>query len=209
MFTVAFAAAILSGPLNTPTSLPVESTVRIIHRRGDSAGVGSGTVVGLRDGKSIIITAGHVCPNPGVKIIVTADGKDYVARWLGASATDDLAAIEVDATLPVAPLATVPPPPGSPLRQVGYSARWLLPFPRDGTATSSGFVQFNGGGLFGNRSILFAAIPVRSGDSGSGVFNAAGELVGVCSCGSIPARDELAVPIIEVRKFLDGLGDGR
>ncbi len=200
MFTIAFAAAILNPSPTAP--LPVASTVRIIHNRGTTAGIGSGTVVAHRGEHSTIVTAAHVCPSAGVKIIVTAGGVDYVGRWLGASAADDLAALEVDASLPVAPLATSPPAPGSPLRQVGYSGRWFLPFPREGATESTGPATFDNP----PRTQLFAAIPVRFGDSGSGVFNVRGELVGVCSRGTLPPRVEVAVPVGEVVRFLDGLG---
>lgn len=142
---------------------------------------GSGTVIGIGEnvkgnGKlGAVITCRHVAPKAGTyKLHFPKTGKVIDAQWLCASRADggsnapDLALLvfSADDTTPCLKVAENEPAKGEDIWQVGYPQGRG---PRDQHGKYSGSQ---------GRSVG-ATIRAIPGDSGSGMFNAKGELVGV------------------------------
>ena len=140
-----------------------------------AAGQGSGTVVGPRrpDGRWDVLTAHHVSGGqdctltlPGgqvLDLVPVACDRTGDLCWMATRRTD------ID-YLPAAPLATRTPAPGEKVWQCGYGVgcRWLV---REG--------QVGPARIVAPERIHLANIVIASGDSGAGVFDAEGALVGV------------------------------
>ena len=135
---------------------------------------GSGVVWHVADGKALVVTNKHVCPQAldGINVHFR-DGKKLVARWISADGTADLAMLEIaaDASTKFVPVASAPPARGAPLWQIGYSnggdpkqGQWL---------GAAGFRRYSG-------NVYGASILVQPGDSGSGVYSQEeGRLIGL------------------------------
>lgn len=135
-----------------------------------AAGLGSGVVVAHEAGWSLILTNNHVCPEVGKTVKVGHNWKRYDA-WVACSDKDlDLAALMVRAPLPAARIATDKPKAGAELWQYGFGLQ--LPCRKSGKATDN-YQTAQG------RPTHFTTIDTESGDSGSGVIDARGHVVGV------------------------------
>ncbi len=180
--------------------------VVVDHGNGTTAH-GSGTPVWSEGGKTTILTNSHVVPaaDKDRPISIMVDGKTYPARYLeGSQVLDtgpnsikvlgpDLALLEIDVEIGYVELADSVPPVDSQVWQFGFGGVR----PGQGPTTKSGFVSNSNHYV---DPILTSTIASVNGDSGSGIFNTAGELCGVTWGGS---RGEcFAVEIVTVRQFL-------
>lgn len=151
-------------PGDCPTKCPVDpkrSTVRVdLGNHG-----GSGTVFWSEGGVSLVLTNKHVAICDG-GVTVTHDGKIYPATRGGYCSDGDLGIIWVKAELPAVELAANDPAPDEHIRF------W-------GRTTSFGEGRVTGSMPFIGCPTITGNHPLASGDSGSGVFNDKGELVGV------------------------------
>jgi S1-C subfamily serine protease len=213
-------AAVLAvaGTVCAAQTKPVDSCVRVVAYLDDETDCpGSGTVVDSYRGKSLILTNRHVVSDkdaipPGVEYDVFAKGNVYEARLKAYSKYNDLALLEVDAELPVVRLSEKPPEFGDTVYE------WGFPHGRRQKAQSGEY--FNYGAIFTNDmrwggyrqgmktdrqgryyggDVEGVRVPGTRGKSGSGVFNAAGELVGVVWGGR---GHDVVVGYKEVRDFL-------
>lgn len=169
---------------------------------------GSGTVIACEGGRSLVLTNAHVVPTAEGRVTVSAGGRAYRAKYLAGSKVTtwdngdgtggmeidgpDLALLTVEAEFPAAELAETAPGKGAALRQWGFAGRGASEGPR----VKSGRVTDPAG--------LWGTLDQRPGDSGAGLFDDAGRLVGV-SHGRPAAEGEVgvvAVPLGAVRKFL-------
>lgn len=185
----------------TVCAAPVDSCVRVVAYVGEDVdNPGSGTVVASSRGKSLVLTNRHVVSERGVPFSeieydVFAKGNVYEARLKAWSKTDDLALLEVDADLPVAKVADKAPEFG----QTVYE--WGFPRGRRQKAQSGPYQQYDGvyrnemhwggyrpgvktyqgehGPEYAGGVVQAVGVPGTRGKSGAGVFNKAGELVGV------------------------------
>ncbi len=179
--------------------------VKINERSGAA---GSGTPVAVEGGKTLVLTNAHVVPRhyANLPITVTAAGKTYPARYVDGAVVrptkpgfievegTDLCILEIDADIGGVKIADADPAVGSDVWQYGYGGTQ----PGDRPTTKSGVVVANDY----NQPTLTSTLSSVSGDSGSGVFNAAGELVGVTWGGGDGTHH--GVPVREVKKFLGG-----
>lgn len=174
---------------------PDASEVRVRHDAGQFVDSGSGTVVWSEKGISRVLTACHVVPDDRW-IKVEHAGKSYPARRLAWDPALDLACVEVDATLPVAPVAKAGPAIGQTLDQWGHPKASVPAVHKTGAVV--GFVRMSG------YDRLMTTTPVQGGDSGCGVFDGDGRLVGVCIAlaGFPGGQHEQCVALADVRKFL-------
>src|SRR5438067_4408339 len=215
----AFAAAFLIGSpvaaagaevaavvVGKPAADPARSTV-FVHRDlgGGRSRSGTGTVVACEGGKSLVLTNAHVADDPDGAYTVTHAGTAYPATYVAGSTvsqsdTDsmrvdgpDLALLSVGATLPAATIASDAPRPGDRVRLWGFGRR----------SAGEGAVEKAGRALDAAGYVeptFVSTTDTASGDSGSGVFNDAGELVAVHWGGG--DQGAYAVPLGAVRSFL-------
>ena len=141
-------------------------------REGDGKGFagGSATLVGIADGRGLLLSAGHIFENGGrgADVTFTTARGTWLARVLKCSQQPDIAVLEIDNP----PAVTTPP-------CVRVARR------EDGPFVCAGF-PWNGGGklytsrgafLGNDRGRLTLGCRVISGYSGGAVFNRHGEWV--------------------------------
>ncbi len=164
MRLAAFVALVFTMPVSAVDPSP--SCVSVIRRDG----AGSGTVVQSSTGRSLVITCRHVCPDAGkVWVVASVDGKQkrLEARWLGVSATHDLALLSVDTALTAATIADANPDIGDTVTHYGRAS-----------GPQSGLVSEHK--VYADRTVdIQTEMLAVQGDSGAGVFNAKGHLFGV------------------------------
>lgn len=166
-------ASVFLIALAAPAPADEKASVRVEHHAGFSVGVGTGTVVAVEDGVALIVTNRHVCPSPAAVVVVWPDGHRAFARWLGVDAQADLCALEAVAPkdCPACPPAASEPRPGEAVAFYGYRGGFR-PLKRLGA-----FLGF--GGFAGSDPVYMVGVPSAPGDSGAGLVNEKGELVGV------------------------------
>jgi S1-C subfamily serine protease len=156
--------------------------------------VGSGTPVKVEGGKTFILTNAHVVARGPTQVSVrTTDGKVYAGRVVRTSGRPDvdLALVAVDADLGAAPVAAATPAPGTGVWMWGYGGGPDVPPMKAGSVVVNRFVE----------PTMTATLTAVSGDSGAGVFDTRGHLVGV-NCATGAGYGCHAVPLPEVRAFL-------
>lgn len=168
-------------------------------------GVGSGTPIVCEGGKTLVLTNAHVARQDRTTFTVYAGSKAYKAKRVDGSTVRniapslididgvDLAVVEVNAELGAVTVASHAPAIGDAVFEWGFGIVQPdgTPARRSGTVVSNPF----------STPTLTSTINCVSGDSGSGVFNTNGELVGV-SHGAGAGYAHHAVPLSEVRRFL-------
>ena len=147
------------------------------------SGAGSGVVISS-DG--YILTCAHVVDGAS-NITVTVDGQDYTATLVGEDTTSDIAVIKIDAT-GLTP-ATVGDSDGL---KVGESVMAVgNPLGELGGTVTSGIVSalnrsvsIQGSSSVNTMSLIQMDASVSPGNSGGGLFNMNGELVGIVNAKS-------------------------
>jgi S1-C subfamily serine protease len=191
------------APTQTTSNLRqdvIAASVKVQNQLRQGSVSVSGTIVGkTSDGKYyLVLTCKHLFEQGvnALNVIVPDTGKRYPAQWYGADERADLAILLIPAQdeLPTLRLGERTPAFGAKVWQVGYP-RGQGPIPREGVYLGS---------LDGDDVYRMTVAP---GDSGSGVFSTAGELIGVVIAG-IPEgpqqelRTALAVPLPAIREFV-------
>jgi S1-C subfamily serine protease len=203
----AFAAPADAEP-ETATD-PKASSVLVQRDMGNGTGqAGTGTVIASENGKCLVLSNAHVVENDARPLFVRKGAKVYPATFVASSRVvptgpgsihvegPDLALVVIDADLPAVKIADARPAPGARLRQFGYGGR------RPGDEPS-----FKEGKVTANRyanDYLTGTLVSQSGDSGSGLFNDQGELVGVTWGGTLadPTAHVMAVPLPVVKVYV-------
>ena len=164
-----------------PSSDPLRTAVRIEVPDAGGVQFGSGTVIASRPGRSVVLSCGHVFKNhrPGGAITIyswaSGSPRPYPARLITADAVREVGLLEVDTPdpLPFSRLAPLDPglARGDAVQSVG-SADQAAP-----TKQNHRVLDLD---LFtGPSTVACSGQPVE-GRSGGGLFDARGELVGVC-----------------------------
>lgn len=196
---------------STNTDALIAATVRLSIEDPDGKSTGTGTIVDAREGKALVLTCGHLfrssngkgaieialfTPGPdGAELRTTAEGTliDYdLDRDLA------LVCFAPDAQVAVAPVAR-----SADAMQVGHAATSVgcengaNPTPWATQITAIDRYQ-------GTPNIEAARAPVE-GRSGGGLFNAAGELVGVCNAADPQLDEGLYASLPSIHAKLDAL----
>lgn len=141
---------------------------------------GSGVVIDVKRGSSLVMTADHVCAAGGEKTIgrstsvMTSEGEILPAVQIYHDKRNDLCLLSVlgVAGLP-AKVGKIPPPLGGRVMNVGAPrgvfTKWLIPVV---SGYVSGYAKMEG------RLLMCSSLPAVGGQSGSGVYYN-GELVGI------------------------------
>lgn len=175
--------------------LPAQSrnaSLRVNVYDGQGISGGSGTHLG----GGLVLTNRHVALRAGLLVDVsTSEGRHYRGRVAAVCAYSDLAAVVLDnpVGLPQASLAPAVTPTGAPVWKVGYPAsnRRQQEVHR---GTMGGTVHV-GWGQSNN-----IAMRCSSGDSGGGIFDSKGQLVGVLWGGA--GNETTACTFADTRRFV-------
>lgn len=194
---------------------PLWFAARVMVDNGNGTGsAGSGTPISCENGKTVFVTNAHVVPKNKASqpITITVSGRKFKAKYLDGSEVEfftrsdgthgckvhgpDLAFLEVEGELGHVELADDIARPGDQVWQFGYGG---VPLNYNGPTIKSGIVNKT---TFVEPT-LACDLQSISGDSGSGLFNTRGELVGVTWGGnSNPTVHEcVAVELTTVRAF--------
>jgi S1-C subfamily serine protease len=184
-----------SAALPEPAARVMDATVVIVapDRDGDlrGASLGTGAVVAASEGRALIVTCSHVAI-PYVAVgafrdvaaaldvwVELADGRQAPGRVVWTAAPPlDVALVEVRVDSPPEPVPILRSTEGIEADE----AVFFVPNPlRRGFRVDNGKVIRREGHdtPAGHFSLLFTTLPVEQGDSGSGLFDARGRLIGL------------------------------
>ena len=184
------------------------TTVSIAVENRDGSGSGSGVVL-TQDG--YIITCAHVIDDQASAEVTTNDGKTYPAQLVGSDAQTDLALLKIDAT------GLTPATVGnSDSLKVGESVMAVgNPLGELGGTVTSGIVSalnrsvsIQGSSSVNTMSLIQMDASVSPGNSGGGLFNMNGELVGIVNAKSSDSDAEglgFAIPVNDAVKVAQEL----
>jgi thiol-disulfide isomerase/thioredoxin len=189
----------------------LESTVKISVEDSSGTSAGTGTIVDAREGQALLLTCGHLFRESAGKgpIVVTF----YQATPSGAQVREtaqgtllnydlerDLALVVVKPTTPVQALPIAPMntqlAPGSGVRTVGCNGG-ANPTVLESQITTIDRYQ-------GPPNVEVAGAPVE-GRSGGGLFNAAGQLIGVCFAADPQSNEGLYASLPSIQAKLDSM----
>ncbi len=186
---------------------PLAACVRI--KVADSTGNswGSGTVVDVRGGEALVLTCAHVFRDSDGKGEITVDvfgsgGVEHVpGHLIGCDLERDVGLVGISTGLPLAAAHVAPPgkapKQGDRVTTVGCSNG------ADPTVQES---QIDSLGRFrGPPNLQVAGQPV-SGRSGGGLFNAEGQVIGVCNAADPEDNEGLYAALESIYKELDRAG---
>lgn len=202
----AYAIAAPSVVHITSTVLTRDFFFRIIP----SQGTGSGIIIS-EDG--LIVTNNHVIKDANKIDVKMPDGKSYRARLLGASASNDIALLKIEANgIPAAVLGN-----SDSLKIGGIVIAIGNPFGLDRTATTGIVSALNRTIENDDSSVMEGLIQtdasINPGNSGGPLVNSKGEIVGIntaifsTSGGSIGIG--FAIPINKVKSVINDIQEGR
>lgn len=155
----------------TRAELPASADARYKHKKQDMMGHGvcSGSFI---DDRGDIITAGHCAENAIEIDVITYDRKQYQALIIATTSLHDLALLHIDRrnTAHFNPAASVTQ--GEPIFILGS------PLAITGTLSTGIVAKVDGDTILLDCGVL-------PGNSGSAVYNARGEMIGVATAGYI------------------------
>lgn len=169
--------------------------------------VGTGTIVYSAEGQAIILTVAHVfldiaTDDAKVEVEVFENGKpaSYPATLIGGDKDVDLAFLKIQTSkiMPSVRLAKLSPKvtKGQPLISFGCNSG------SDPTRLEMKIVDIN---RYDGPANLVCTTDPESGRSGGGLFNANGELVGVCSCADRKRKEGLYMAHEPMMKLVNTL----
>jgi thiol-disulfide isomerase/thioredoxin len=193
------------------TDALIRATVRVSIDDSEGKSTGTGTIIDSREGKALVLTCGHLFRTSGgkgpIEISLFTPGPNGAELLTTVEGT--LVDFDLDRDLalvcfaPEGPVTVAPVAPAGVEMKVGDSATAVgcahgaNPEPWRTQITAIDRYQ-------GAPNIEAARAPVE-GCSGGGLFNAAGQLVGVCNAAD-PQRDEgLYAALGSIRAKLDAL----
>ena len=184
------------------TSTLHQSVLRVVMQNAAGQGACSAVVFDItKDGRAHALTAAHcVAADPNVRLDVTVDGR--AARTMVSNTILDLAVVQFrpSGITSTVPLAKATPVAGAPVIAAGYAF-----------GVEDIVYQFGHVAQTRNRETkaLWVNMDILFGDSGGGIFDAQGRLIGVTSFiySRGPAHIGGAVSIEDVAQFIDDYRD--
>jgi len=185
------------------------ATVKISVDDAQGKSAGTGTIVDARSGEALILTCGHIFRSSNGKGSITVTtfqvgatgvtpAASYSGQLIDFDLDRDLALVSMRPTAAVqsVPIATIPLAPGSAVTSVGCN-HGQYPTAIDSRVTANDRYQ-------GPPNVEVAGAPVE-GRSGGGLFNAQGQLTGVCFAADPAANEGLYVALPSIHAKLDSL----
>lgn len=168
----------------------------VVEVRVTGAG-GSGTNIS-KDG--LVITNAHVVGHERQARVNFPSGKSYVGSVILSDENKDLAAIKFEALEPFTTVADQEAPAGTAIWSIGYPLGKY--FQREGKVRG----YRNALTMYSQPAYrqIFLDCPVNSGDSGGGIFDTTGKLVGVTNAhgSGDPQQLGLGIGVVSVQEFL-------
>jgi len=190
----------------------LEATVRIAVQDSEGTSTGTGTIVDARSGEALVLTCGHLFRSSGGKGPITitlfqagpqgaVERSTAAGRLIDFDLERDLALVSIRPAVavqpaPIAP-ANIPLAPGASVTTVGCNHG------QNPTAIASRITATDR--YQGSPNVEVAGAPVE-GRSGGGLFNAQGQLVGVCFAADPQSNEGLYASLPAVHAKLDSLG---
>ncbi len=188
----------------TEKALAATVRVRVKSRDGSKEDVGTGSILHSTTGESIILTCAHLFRetgrNPKTEVDVFRNGRvlSYPARIVRGDHYSDLAILQIQNrnALPTVSLASLDQktPPNTPAFSMGCDHG------EEPSSLSVKIVDLNRYDTNVPPHLVCSTAP-RQGRSGGGLFNAAGQLIGVCSCADYEQKEGLYMarqPILDL-----------
>lgn len=183
---------------------PMASSVRIKVRVGEQMNFGSGTVIGSTPGRATIATCWHIFRGAtrGTKIEVdaffTGKTETYVAKLVSYDEEADVGIIEVstDSDWPAVRVASADHAPRADDSVVSIGCGGG----EDPTIQPIRITRIDP--YNGPSNIECSGVPIR-GRSGGGLFNAKGELIGICSAADKQDKRGIYAGLFAVHDILD------
>ena len=194
-------SGIVKSCADTVVEITIETTNSYYSYQYTSEGNGSGVIIS-EDG--YILTNNHVIDGANKILVTLRNGTEYEAKLIGKDSKTDTAVIKVDASnlkyailgdtskLEVGDLAVVI---GNPLGKLG------------GTVTSGIIsalereIEIDGKKM----NLIQTDAGVNPGNSGGGLFNSNGELVGIVTAKSTGIDVGFAIPVNDIKAVVDDL----
>lgn len=155
-------------------STPLEASVKVVVQSGKTRYLGAGTMIDGTQGRSLIATCAHTWDGVAADATTSVEhaGLTYPARLVGRDRSTDVAVLAISSrkALPFVRLANIVPSIGDNTRACGSDSNGRLVC-RDERITAVD--RYDGG-----PNLEFTG-RAGEGDSGGGLFNAAGQLVGI------------------------------
>jgi hypothetical protein len=153
---------------------PHPAVARIIVPEDGATAYGSGTLVGVRENRGLVVTNWHVVRDSTGRVeVVFPDGHRSHAKPLKVDSDWDLAALVIwKPNVEPVKIATQPPRPGEPLTIHGYGRGKY----RIATGRCTSYLAPR---LDFPHEMVELDVEARQGDSGGPIFNQQGELAGV------------------------------
>jgi thiol-disulfide isomerase/thioredoxin len=189
----------------------LESTVKISVEDAEGTSAGTGTVVDAREGQALLLTCGHLFRESAGKGPITVTfyqstpsgaqvRETAVGTLLNYDLERDLALVVVKPASPVKALPIAPMntqlAPGSGVRTVGCNGG-ANPTVLESQITTIDRYQ-------GPPNVEVAGAPVE-GRSGGGLFNSAGQLIGVCFAADPQSNEGLYASLPSIQAKLDSM----
>jgi thiol-disulfide isomerase/thioredoxin len=207
----------VAGPVPSDHAKLLSTTVRFTILEPNGRSFGTGTIIDARSGEALVVTCAHLFRGPdgkpidpagkiSIELFDTATGAVRVSEKVEGQLIShdfdaDVALVAIRPSVAV-PSSRVAMSPGD--LQVGAPARSVgCDLGADPTVCESQIVDLNR--YDGPPNIEAAGAPIQ-GRSGGGLFNAAGELIGVCNFADEPAGEGIYAGLASVHAQLDRIG---
>jgi S1-C subfamily serine protease len=181
----------------SPDGFRTTERVAVRVRNVGCGGVSTGS--GFAVSEDVLVTNRHVVAGADTLQISTYDGQDLLVETAGAAVVADLAIVHTRSELPAAvTLAGADPEIGDPIEVIG--------FPGGGRLTSSigTVLGFDEDPLDANAGdVVVTDAAAGPGSSGSPMYDASGQVVGVVYAAAADGSRSLAVPVSTLRRLLD------
>lgn len=192
-------------PVASNDALPMKSSVRVRMIDGNMHDFGTGTVIHSSQGQSTILTCAHLFKDVGqnaaffVDVFNNGEVLKYPATVVGGDHDSDIAFLQIRnvSALPVAILAES----GS-IRK--SEAVFSIGCSNGDLPTRLNMTVVDIDRYEGPENILCTTDPSQ-GRSGGGLFNARGEVIGVCSAADRTAKQGLYTGVAAIRKVMTQL----
>lgn len=189
-------ALVLATAAGAQPALDASVVLRTIEN-GQTTGVGSGTVIDTQpDGSTLIVTAGHVVSDVGIGgqvRIAFHDGQAADGKVISFRKNPDIGLVEVKAKPPgIATVAQYDPESREQATRIGMFG--IYPTSVLAINKYSGPANISVGGA------------ANQGDSGGGIFNGKGEIIGVCTLADQNGDESIGTGLREIHSAIKLVG---
>jgi S1-C subfamily serine protease len=180
----------------SPDGFRTTERVAVRVRNVGCGGVSTGS--GFAVSEDVLVTNRHVVAGADTLQVSTYDGQDLLVETAGAAVVADLAIVRTRSELPAAvPLADADPAVGDDIEVVGFPGGGRL------TSRSGTVLGLEEDPLDANAGqVIVTDAPAEPGSSGSPMYDASGEVVGVVYAATEDGSRSLAIPVSALRPLL-------